>query len=203
MSQCQDNLLGWACARAVKAAEVFGDSPLNVWTNGTPSSSARTVPCRRKEVSPRQCWAVFKILAGQDLSWCPSTEPFLALPHSLPPWRRNLPGKPPVTLRQITGLEGLQDLPVLSPGHVPCVLVTHQSGVPSLSSARRGGPGWGGGTGRATSEGRWPRRATPSAAGDFQGAAGKQDVGKGVMKAGVSMWVKRDPRRSVAIPTES
>lgn len=32
-----------------------------------------------------------------------SAEPFLALSHSLPPWRRNHAGKPPVTLRQVPG----------------------------------------------------------------------------------------------------
>lgn len=34
------------------------------------------------------------------------------------------------TLRQVTGLEGLQDLPVLSPGCPVWVLVTQQHGGP-------------------------------------------------------------------------
>lgn len=92
---------------------------------------------------------------------------------------------------------------MLSPGHLHWVLVTHQCGGPPSQLSQEGWPllgRWHRMVAPRKGHLRWPKRATPPAAGDFQG---KEEVGKGVMEAEVSVWVERDPRGSVAVLLDS
>lgn len=93
-------------------------------------------------------------------------------------------------LRQVTRLEGLQDLPVPRPGCPGWALLTQRHGGPVQQTGWEGWPSLGRWVQDGCSEEVSPQRRhgkggqPPPGAGGFGGAAGKQEAGKGVLEAG-------------------